>query len=91
MGNEETEKSREEAKDMLNGVGGLNVWCSLVVHPDKSRKPPWKKRDEVEIKMARKREILVSMISQGKKKKLGQQTLMTSDYKLVCFSLNEYG
>lgn len=41
MGNEEMEKSQErgeEAKDMLNGVGGLNVWWSLVVHPDESRK-----------------------------------------------------
>lgn len=48
MGNEEMEKSQErgeEAKDMLNGVGGLNVWWSLVVHPDESRKTPWKKRD----------------------------------------------
>lgn len=47
MGNEEMEKSQERgegAKDMLNGVGGLNVWCSLVVHPEESRKNPWKKR-----------------------------------------------
>lgn len=46
-GNEEMEKSRERrgAKDMLDGVGGRNVWGSLVVHPDESRKTPWKRRD----------------------------------------------
>lgn len=41
MGNEEMEKSQEKGrggKDMLNGVGGLNAWWSLVVHPDESRK-----------------------------------------------------
>lgn len=34
----------EDGRDMLNGVGGLDVWWSLVVHPDESRKAPWKKR-----------------------------------------------
>lgn len=37
MGNEEMEESHERGeggKDMLNGVGGLDVWWSLAVHPD---------------------------------------------------------
>lgn len=50
MGNEEMEKSQErgeEGKDMLNGVGGLEIWWSLVAHPDESRQAPWKKRGEI--------------------------------------------
>lgn len=47
MGSEEVEESqerREGAKDMLNGVRGLNVCWSQVVHPDESRKTLEKKR-----------------------------------------------
>lgn len=47
MGNEEMEKSQErgeDGRDMLNGVGGLDVWGSLVAHPDESRKAPWTKK-----------------------------------------------
>lgn len=43
-------KRGEDGRDMLNGVGGLDVWWSLVAHPDESRKAPWTKRGGGELK-----------------------------------------
>lgn len=40
-------KRGEGAKDMVDGVGGLNVWWSLVVHPDECRKKAWKKEQKL--------------------------------------------
>lgn len=71
---------------MLNGVGGLDVWWSLVAHPDESRKAD-EKRGEIEIMMAGKRESFV-LISHLKKL---EWHIQMSDYKLFFLSLNEYG
>lgn len=75
MGNEEMEKSqerREGAKNMLNGVGGLNVWWSLVVHPDESRNPLEEKGRKTKKKRQPEREkVLFISLSRKKKKKAG--------------------
>lgn len=70
MGNEEMEKSQErgeEGKDMLNGVGGLEIWWRLVAHPDESRQAPWKKRGGYLNNYCRKVESVDSTIGHLKK------------------------
>lgn len=66
MGNEEMEKSQEKGrggKDMLNGVGGLNVWWSSVVHPDEPRKEsPLEEKNGT--MMTGKKESFLSMMRQ---------------------------
>lgn len=70
-------KRGEDGRDMLNGVGGLDVWWSLVAHPDESRKAPWTKREGgTELLMAGKRESFV-LISQLKK--LGRHIQMSDN------------
>lgn len=64
MGNEEMEKSQErgeEGKDMLNGVGGLEIWWRLVAHPDD--KPLGRKGVDIEITTAGKWKVLIPRLA----------------------------